>query len=77
MANPLTFREVVEKLKKYDKDFEIYGNRAKESERMIYHPNIDGRSESFPMKCHREGAELRKGVLSVIIRRFSLPRDIF
>ena len=49
---------------------------AKGSERMIYHPDIDGRPESHPVKCHSENQELRKGVISSIIRRFKLPKDL-
>ena len=30
---------------------------------MIYHPSINGRPESFPVKCHGENTELRKGYL--------------
>ncbi len=43
---------------------------------MIYHPDINGSPESFPVKCHREGQELRKGVISAIIRRFKLPAGV-
>ena len=43
---------------------------------MIYHPDINGSPESFPVKCHREGQELRKGVISAIIRRFKLPASV-
>ena len=77
MSGPKTFRDVRKALRKYDERFEIDPKRAKGSERMIYHPDIDGRPESFPVKCHGEGTELRVGVLLGIIRRFRLPRDIF
>jgi hypothetical protein len=43
---------------------------------MIYHPNVDGRSESFPMTYHK-GRDVRPGMLSAIIRRFKLPKRIF
>lgn len=77
MPSPKKFREVVKILKKYDNCFEIVENRAKGSERMIYHPDIDGRAQSIPVKCHGEGSELRKDVISAIIRRFNLPKDLF
>ena len=77
MAKPKTFRDVVRILKKHDSRFEFFVDRAKGSERMIYHPDVNGRPASHPVKYHGEGTELRKGVLSSLIRRFSLPRNIF
>jgi hypothetical protein len=77
MPSPQKYREVVRTLRAHDKRFQFLERRGKGSERMIYHPDINGRPESFPVKCHGEGTELRPGVLSGIIRRFSLPRDIF
>jgi predicted RNA binding protein YcfA (HicA-like mRNA interferase family) len=77
MGKPHRYREVVKILRQYDSRFEFFENRAKGSERMIYHPDIGGRPASFPVKCHGEGTELRKGVISAIIRRFNLPRDLF
>jgi hypothetical protein len=76
MPKPYKFRELVKILKKYDARFEVWENRAKGSERMIYHPDIAGRPESFPVKCHGDNTELRKGIISGIIRRFNLPRDL-
>ncbi len=76
MAKSYKFRELVKKLREYDTHFEFWTNRAKGSERMIYHPDINGRAESFPVKCHGENTELRKGVISSIIRRFNLPKDL-
>jgi hypothetical protein len=76
MAKPYKFRELVQTLRQYDSRFEFSINRAKGSERMIYHPSINGRPAAFPVKCHGENTELRKGVISGIIRRFNLPRDL-
>jgi hypothetical protein len=77
LAKPKTFRDVVKILREYDSRFEFWVNRAKGSERMIYHPAINGRPSSHPVKCHGESTVLGKGVLSSLIRRFALPRDIF
>ena len=44
---------------------------------MLFHPDVNGRSESYPVKCHGEGTELGKGTLKAIIRRFDLPANIF
>ncbi len=75
MPKPLSYREVLKRLKNHDARFVAYTGKG--SERILYHPEINGRPESHPVKCHGEGTELRKGVLSSLIRRFSLPRDIF
>jgi hypothetical protein len=50
---------------------------ARAVNRMIFHPDINGRAESLPLKCHGENTELSKGVLSDLIRRFRLPPDLF
>lgn len=71
-----TFRELVKILRKYDRQFEFFESRGKGSERMIYHPDINGRSESYPIKCHGKGTEIRQGHTSAIIRRFRLPKDL-
>jgi predicted RNA binding protein YcfA (HicA-like mRNA interferase family) len=76
MARPYKYRELVKALKKYDKRFEFLERRGKGSHRMIYHPDINGRSQSFPVKHHGDNTELRKGVISAIIRRFELPEDL-
>ena len=76
MPKPYKFRELVRVLRQYDSRFEIWQSRGKGSERMIYHPDINGRPESFPVKCHGENTELRKGVISGVIRRFNLPKGL-
>jgi len=76
MAKPYKYRELVKKLKKYDPRFEVYTNRGKGSERMLYHPDVNGRPASFPIKCHGDNTEIRKGLVSAIIRRFDLPRGL-
>jgi hypothetical protein len=63
-------------LKKHDNRFEFLARRGKGSERMLYHPNVNGRAESFPIKCHGENTEISKGVISDLIRRFNLPADL-
>lgn len=76
MARPYKFRELVKKLRKHDRRFKVFVNRGKGSERIIYHPDVKGRPESHPVKCHGGNTELRKGVISSIIRRFDLPQDL-
>ena len=77
MPRPLKYRDVIQRLRAHDKAFAVFVNRGKGSERIIFHPNINGRSESFPIKCHGEGTEIRVGMLSALIRRFQLPRGFF
>jgi predicted RNA binding protein YcfA (HicA-like mRNA interferase family) len=77
LAKPLSYRDVVKILKAHDPRFEFFVNRGKGSERMIYHPDVNGRPASHPVKHHGDGTELRQGVLSSLIRRFALPRNIF
>ena len=72
-----TFRELVKRLRKHDKQFEVLKNRGKGSERMLYHPDINGREASYPLKCHGEGDIIRRGHYAAIINRFSLPDDFF
>jgi predicted RNA binding protein YcfA (HicA-like mRNA interferase family) len=76
MGKPRTYREVVKILRRYDPRFEVLLDRGKGSERVIYHPDINGRPASIPVKCHGEGTELRKGIISAILRRFNLPKDL-
>ncbi len=76
MPKTYSFRELVKTLRDYDPKFEVKVNRAKGSERMLYHPDVDGRSQSYPLKCHSEGADIRKGHIAAIERRFNLPKDV-
>ena len=76
MPRPYKFRDLEKRLRKHDRRFEFWKRRSKGSERMIYHPDIDGSPESFPVKCHGEGQELRRGVISAVIRRFKLPDGV-
>ena len=77
MAKRFKFRQIEKILKNYDGRFEFVKNRGKGSERMIYHPNIGGRSKSLPVKCHGLGAEVLPYVIADIVRRFSVPRSLF
>ena len=76
MPKPYRFNRLRRELRKYDKRFEFWENRGKGSERMLYHPDIDGRPESFPLKCHGEGTEIGRGAIRGIIRRFKLPKGV-
>ncbi len=76
MAKPWKYRELVRRLRRHDPRFEFWKSRGKGSERIIYHPDINGRPASFPVQCHGENTELRKGVIAAIVRRFNLPRDL-
>lgn len=74
MAKTYSYRELVAKLRKHDSRFQVFKNRGKGSERMLYHPDINGRSQCYPLKCHRESDDIRRGHLSAIERRFNLGK---
>ena len=73
MSKRRKYREIVRILREYDRRLEFESDRGKGSERIIYHPDINGRPESIPVKCHGENTELDPGMIRAIIRRFSLP----
>jgi len=77
MAKTYSYKELIKKLLEYDKAFEINTRRGKGSERMIYHPDINGRPESYPIKHHGDKTEIKKGHISALRRRFNLPKDFF
>lgn len=76
MAKTYSYDELIKALKNHDDKFEVIKNRGKGSERMIYHPDVNGRPQSYPIKCHGNKTTIRKGHISAIIRRFSLPKGI-
>jgi len=72
---PLKYREIKKKLKRFgvieDK------KRGKGSERMLYHPNINGKPEWYPVKCHGEGDELSKHLVRAVRQRFNIKVEEF
>ena len=76
MPKPKKPQDVLRILRDYDRRFETFTKRGKGSERMIYHPNVNGRSQCFPLTFHK-GQDIGKGMLKAIIRRFDLPSNIF
>jgi|GEM_PF-659315 len=73
---PYKYRDLIKKMKKYDNRFDVYVDRGKGSHRMIYHPDVNGKSASFPIICHSEGSEINKSYIAAIIRRFNLPDGV-
>lgn len=71
-----TYRKLVAALKKYDSRFEFHKNSGKGSERIIFHPDIDGRPVSRPIKCHGGSTVIHKYKIVDIIRAFKLPEDV-
>ena len=76
MPRPKRAEDVVRALREHDKRFQVFMNRGKGSERMLYHPDINGKPESIPLTWHK-GKTVGKGLLKAVIRRFNLPPDIF
>ena len=77
MPKAYKFRELQKLLREHDPRFEFWSVRGKGSERVIYHPDVEGRAESHPVKYHGRNQEIRRGALSSIIRRFKLPKSMF
>lgn len=75
MPKSYKYRELVRALRRHDSRFEIYKNRGKGSERMLYHPDVGGRPASYPLKCHGENTTIHRGHIAAIRRRFKLPKD--
>jgi predicted RNA binding protein YcfA (HicA-like mRNA interferase family) len=76
LPKPLKTSEVWDRLRKYDKKFELAVNRGKGSHIMISHPSVNGVRQCCPVPSHK-GKDVRLGILKQIIRRFDLPKDIF
>ena len=76
MPRPKKPQDVLKVLHDHDARFQFHIRRGKGSERMIYHPDVNGRPQSFPLTFHK-GKDVGKGMLRAIIRRFDLPSDIF
>lgn len=70
------YRELLKALRKYDKRFQEHKERGKGSHRFIYHPDVNGREESYPVPCHNEGDDVNPAYVKVIARRFNLPEDL-
>ena len=76
MPRPKKPQDVIRLLREHDQRFQVIPKRGKGSEVMLYHPDIGGRSQCYPMTFHK-GQDVGKGMLKAIIRRFNLPHDIF
>jgi hypothetical protein len=80
VPKPKKPQEVVSILRRHDGRFVIYEDRGKGSHRMIYHPDVAGRPQSFPLtfgfyvltyNATDEKARILKGVAA----KFGLPPD--
>ena len=76
MPNPHKYRQLVKILGKYDSRFEFFHAAGKGSHRVIFHPDIDGKPRSYPVKYHGRNTDLSKGVIADLIRRFQLPKGL-
>jgi predicted RNA binding protein YcfA (HicA-like mRNA interferase family) len=76
VPKPKKADEVFRLLRNHDSRFQIFANRGKGSHRMLFHPDINGKSASIPLTYHK-GRDVQKGLLKAVIRRFNLPNDIF
>jgi predicted RNA binding protein YcfA (HicA-like mRNA interferase family) len=76
LPKSLKAREVIERLRAYDRRFVVNTSRGKGSHVMLEHPDINGHHASIPMTNHK-GKDVHVSVLKSIQRRFNLPSDIF
>ncbi|MEX1042870.1 MAG: hypothetical protein WDZ51_19710 [Pirellulaceae bacterium] len=72
VERPLKYRDLIKRLKRYGV-FEDK-TRGKGSERLLVRI-IDGVKHSFPTKCHNEGDEKPRGVISAIRRKLRLTSE--
>ncbi|MCL4236526.1 MAG: hypothetical protein KJ042_18640 [Deltaproteobacteria bacterium] len=77
MPRVLKFRDLIRILKKHDPRFEVWSGRGKGSHRMLYHPDIGGRPESFPVVIHGANNDQKPNFVKDVIERFRLPKDLF
>lgn len=77
MPKAYKVRELVKKLKRHDKGFEIWPGRGKGSHRILYHPDVNGEPMSYTLPCHNEGADIQQVHINYIRKRFRLPPDFF
>lgn len=73
---PLKYRELRKKLHDL-RGVQEKIKRGKGSERMFYHPNINGKPVFYPVKCHGEGDEISKPVVRAARQRFSISIEEF
>jgi hypothetical protein len=73
----IKFRDLIRRLVAYDPAFQLFKPRGGGSHYQIYHPDIQGRAESYPIPFRSMNAEVKKGHLAAIRRRFRLPAEIF
>jgi len=72
---PLKYRELRKKLRKFG--VQEFRKRGKGSERMLHHPNINGRPVWYPIKCHGEGDELSRHIVRAARERFNIKLEEF
>ncbi len=73
---PLKYRELRKRLRNL-RGVEERKKRGKGSERMFYHPNINGRPVFYPIRCHGEGDELSKPIVRAARERFNISLEEF
>ena len=77
MPKVYNYRELIKHLTEHDPRFEILKRRGKGSERLLVHPNVNGRKQSYPIPCHGRNSLIRKGHYGAIRKRSDLPDDFF
>ena len=74
MGKALTYKQVVDALKKHDSLFAMDKIRGKGSHRMVTHPKT---TRHYPLPYHGAKTNIPQGMQRDLIRLFDLPSDIF
>jgi len=72
---PLQYRILRKKLRKFGVTEDK--SRGKGSERILSHPNINGKPKIFTVKCHGEGAELSRNIVRAAREKFNIKIEKF
>lgn len=72
---PLKYRVLRSKLRNFGVKEDK--SRGKGSERILYHPNINGKPKIFTLKCHGEGTELDRNVIKAAREKFNIKIEEF
>jgi len=77
VPNPLKYRELLKRLKKFGV-VEIR-NRGKGSERILLLPKTHGskKGAQYPIRCHGGGDSISVPVIKAALRRFGIEPDDF
>lgn len=77
MPKPVRYKKLIRALRRQDSRFQVLPRRGKGSHRMIVHPDVNGKAESYPLKVHGKNPEIDGCYVRDLKKRFNLPENIF